>query len=284
MQHLDLTLPSAPENLALDEALLEACEAGIINGVLRFWEPSEYFVVVGYANRIEREVDQPYCQKQGIPVLRRCSGGGTVLQGPGCLNYAVVLRLDQTPALQSIAGTNEFVLRRNASALGALLGPVEQVGQTDLALGGLKFSGNSQRRGKSALLFHGSLLVNLDLLMVEKCLLMPSRQPEYRRNRSHREFLLNLKLPVRTIKEALLKAWQGTARLEEDPGERIPRTDLSRIEPLNPVGTRSTAPPFPEESRDAVEHLLTDPGPRFVERVASLVREKYGNAAWNQKF
>ena len=59
--------------------------------MLRFWEPNKPFVVVGYANQAAREVDLEACRKLGIPVFRRCTGGGTVLQGPGCLNYSLDL-------------------------------------------------------------------------------------------------------------------------------------------------------------------------------------------------
>ena len=56
MKLLDLTLPTPAENLACDEALLNQAEA---NGgeILRFWEPREHFVVVGYANKVGTEVD-----------------------------------------------------------------------------------------------------------------------------------------------------------------------------------------------------------------------------------
>src|SRR5690349_1163395 len=103
---LDLTLATPGENLACDEALLEQCESGDAPGVLRFWEPAGYFVVVGYANHIRREVNEAACAAEGIPVLRRCSGGGTVLQGPGCLNYSLVLNIEEEPALQSIPSAN----------------------------------------------------------------------------------------------------------------------------------------------------------------------------------
>src|SRR5262245_29464931 len=93
MRLLDYTFPTPEENLACDEALLDLCEAGHAPEVLRFWEPSSHFVVVGYANRIADEVNVTECRTRGIPILRRCSGGGTVLQGPGCVNYALVLRI-----------------------------------------------------------------------------------------------------------------------------------------------------------------------------------------------
>src|SRR4029077_18373734 len=94
MKWLDLTLPTPAENLACDEALLDQCEAGQGEGVLRFWEPPGLFVVVGYANPVATEVNAAACREHGIPIFRRCSGGGTVLQGPGCLNYALILKIE----------------------------------------------------------------------------------------------------------------------------------------------------------------------------------------------
>jgi lipoate-protein ligase A len=94
---------------------------------------------------------------------------------------------------------------------------IERQGQTDLAIGGLKFSGNAQRRKKHFLLFHGSFLLHLDIDLLEKILPMPSRQPDYRVNRSHSEFLLNLRVPAHTVKAALAKAWCAAAPLAQIP-------------------------------------------------------------------
>src|SRR5689334_4969218 len=97
MNWLDLTLSSPSLNLALDEALLDQCEEGSSDEVLRFWEPREPFVVLGYSNKVLSEVNLSYCRENNIPVLRRTSGGGTVLQGPGCLNYSLVLASERRP-------------------------------------------------------------------------------------------------------------------------------------------------------------------------------------------
>src|SRR5256884_9991393 len=147
MKYCDLTLPSAEENLACDEVLLDLCDEGDAGEVIRFWEPAQYFVVVGYGNKLATEVNVPFCQLNTIPVLRRCSGGGTVLQGPGCLNYSLILPISESGPLQSIPATNGFILKRHQAALSELLqAPIEMQGHTDLAIGGLKISGNSQRR------------------------------------------------------------------------------------------------------------------------------------------
>ncbi len=225
MRYCDLTFATPEENLACDEALLDQCETGQTEDLLRFWEPTSYFVVVGYANAVQAEVNLLFCRQHNLPVLRRCSGGGTVLQGPGCMNYSLILRITEGSPLQGISSTNDFVLGRNAQALGTLLNaPVEKQGHTDLALRGLKFSGNAQRRRQHSLLFHGCFLLNLDLDLVQKTLPLPSKQPEYRASRSHQDFLLNLELPAAKLKEMLAAAWNATV-----PASDLPREELKRL-------------------------------------------------------
>jgi lipoate-protein ligase A len=221
MKYCDLTFPTPEENLACDEALLELGDRTPTDGLLRLWEPEGYFVVLGYANAAGTEANLPYCQDNAVPVLRRCTGGGTVLQGPGVLNYSLIFPISSGP-FESITGTNKFILERHQSALAAWLrAPVELSGQTDLAIGGLKFSGNAQRRRQRALLFHGSFLLHLDLAQVEKALPMPSRQPDYRLNRSHSDFLLNLNTPADALKETLLKAWNAETAFADVPLGRV---------------------------------------------------------------
>ena len=222
MKLCDLTLPTPEENLACDEALLDLCEAGGNDELLRLWVPPQYFVVIGYANKAATEVNLPYCREHAIPVLRRCTGGGTVLQGPGVLNYSLILRIDDSGPFHSIHATNQFILERHRDALASLVqAPVEWRGQTDLAIGGLKFAGNAQRRRRRFLLFHGSFLLGLDIGLIEKVLPQPSRQPEYRANRSHADFLTNLDVPDHAIKAALSHVWDATAPLDRIPFDQI---------------------------------------------------------------
>ena len=222
MKYLDLTLPAPAENLACDEALLDRCEEGEAGGVLRFWEPRESFVVVGYANKVAAEVNVEACRAHGIPLLRRCSGGGTVLQGPGCLNYSLILPMQNFGPLESVTGTNRFVMQRQQEVLTKLLGrPVQIQGHTDLTLGDLKFSGNAQRRKRQCLIFHGTFLLNFDLAQVQQFLTFPSKQPNYRQGRSHQDFLTNLQLSAVAIKQALGEGWGATESLKEVPATAI---------------------------------------------------------------
>jgi lipoate-protein ligase A len=229
MTLLDLTLPTPAENLALEEALLDAAEAGESGEVLRFWESPTHFVVVGYANKIATEVNVAACAAKGIPILRRCSGGGTVVQGPGCLNYAVVLRITETGPTRSISTANQYVMERIRagiqSAIGNRQSAISIQGHTDLTIitphaprpTPLKFSGNAQRRRKNFLLFHGSLLLNFNLPLISELLLMPSLQPDYRSGRSHEQFITNLNLPAAVVKNAIAAEWQADERNGQPP-------------------------------------------------------------------
>src|SRR6478735_12824692 len=88
---LDHTAESLNENLALDEALLLAAEAGVGDEVLRFWEWPAKAVVLGAGGSIAIDVNEAACRADGVLLHRRPSGGGTVLLGRGCLLYSLVL-------------------------------------------------------------------------------------------------------------------------------------------------------------------------------------------------
>ena len=211
MHCLNLTLADPDQNLLLDESLLDWVELTQATSILRFWQPSEPFVVLGYGNKAENEVHLDHCSTNGIPTLRRCSGGGTVLMLPGCLNFALILPITSSPLLESITETNHFVMRRQLAAIQSLLDvEVKIQGTTDLAIHHKKISGNAQRRRRKTVLFHGSFLVNADLNLIQNCLKFPSRSPDYRKGRPHDGFLANIGISEKSIKRTLCQVWGVT--------------------------------------------------------------------------
>ena len=217
---LDHSFPSPAENLACDEALLDQLDKGEGEPTLRFWVSPIPFVVVGYGNQIGSEVNVAECARLEIPILRRTSGGGTVVQGPGCLNYSLVLPIAEETA--TIPDTNCFIMRKHRDAFAELLGKdVAIQGHTDLTVGDLKFSGNAQRRKKNALLFHGCFLMEFDLDLIERVLAHPSREPDYRSRRAHRDFLTNLKIPSLAVKQVLIQTWHARGEISPPPMEDL---------------------------------------------------------------
>jgi lipoate-protein ligase A len=210
MQYLDLTLPTCAQNVACDEALLQKKERDGGDEILRVWESPDYCVVIGYSTDETMEVNVSACRALNVPVLRRCSGGGAVVLGRGCLNYALILEIARHPEIGTLGGANRFVMQRNRDAVQSLVKEAVEIhGATDLVIGGRKFSGNSQRRGRRYVLFHGSLLLHFDLSLIAKLLPMPSKQPGYRRNRPHLEFLMNLGIDAEHLKMALRQTWNA---------------------------------------------------------------------------
>ncbi len=133
------------------------------------------------------------------------------------MSYALVLPLELTPELKTIAGANSYIMEQNRRAVELLLnGGVTIAGHTDLVWNGKKFSGNSQRRTRNALLFHGTFLLKFDLLLVEKALQMPLLQPDYRQQRPHGEFIGNIPLSPLALKSALRQAWQVSGKFTEN--------------------------------------------------------------------
>jgi lipoate---protein ligase len=241
MLRLMLTLDSPAENIALDEALVDEAEAlGPAAEYLRIWEAPSPLVVLGRSSKVADEVDVAACRGLGIPILRRTSGGAAIVAGPGCLMYAVVLSYDRRPEARGIPASHAHVLDRLAAGLQSQAPNVSRAGTSDLVLvgsGGLgaarKFSGNSLRVKRTHFLYHGTLLYDFDLALVAECLRTAPRQPEYREQRNHLEFVTNLPLARTALETALTSAWptHGEAtdwprgRVEELVRERYSRDD-----------------------------------------------------------
>jgi lipoate-protein ligase A len=203
MDFLVVTLPTLAEHLALDEALLLEAEAGRGGEVLRLWEWPRPAVVLGAGGRIADDVDVAACERDGVPLARRASGGGTVLLGPGCLLYSLVLRYDRAAELRDIRKSYHWILSRVVEALPG----VTVAGPSDLAVGDRKIGGSSQQRKREHLLHHGTLLYAFDLSLISSHLREPPRQPEYRGRRPHGEFVTNVTAGREALAERLRAAW-----------------------------------------------------------------------------
>lgn len=201
------TEPTA--ELAFDEAMLleaDASACSLLDAAsgdsecLRLWEFASPVVVLGRSSKFDGEVDHEFCDERHVPVLRRCSGGASIVAGPGCLMYSVVLSFALQPELQKIDVAHRFVMQRLLDAVRIQVPDVQMQGTCDLTIDDRKFSGNSVRISRQHLLYHGTILYDADLDFIARCLATPPRQPEYRRQRPHSDFITNLNVdPKRLI-------------------------------------------------------------------------------------
>lgn len=193
MKLLQYSCKTPKENIAIDEYLLQEVNIGAYSdGICRIWESNQVFVVMGLSKSLNQDVHEIACLRDGIDILKRCSGGGTVLQGPGCFNYSYLLPLSYHQQLQSVSSTTAYVLSLVQATLASLIPNTQQKGISDLVINDLKFSGNAQRRIKHAILFHGTILYNFDVSLITKYLKEPIDQPEYRHHRHHCDFIQNI--------------------------------------------------------------------------------------------
>lgn len=193
--------------VAGDEALVRQVDADPQRGVLRLWEVADPAVIVGRSNDIAREVDVAACERDGVPILRRASGGGAVVLGTGCLCYALALPIDERHRQRGVTAITADIMRRLAAAWSTPEQAVTVQGVSDLVVMGRKFSGNSQRWLKRALLHHGTVLYEGDLARIGRYLRFPSRVPDYRGERSHAEFVGTLPMSRAEIITRLRAAW-----------------------------------------------------------------------------
>lgn len=224
MKLLHLTHESAATNLAIDEALLETAEATEnYPEVLRIWEPEHPLVVLGRSSPIEQEANLSYCQRENVKVLRRCSGGQSIVTGPGCLMYAVLLDYRQRPELRMLDRAHQFVMRQMQQSIASLGINVEMQGTSDLTHQGRKFSGNALRCKRNWFVYHGTMICDFDIDLIAKCLGNPIRVPEYRAGRSHRDFLTQLPTTANELTRAVVDHWGAAVELDEWPEEMANR-------------------------------------------------------------
>ena len=209
----DLTLKTPQENILYDEVLLHLAEQGRGGEVLRFWESPDIFVVLGKICKEQEDIKIDAVLKDNIPVLRRSSGGGTVLQGQGCLNYALVLSKARDPQIADLRKSYQYILGKVILALKqfdveAVFCPISDIA---LAHSLKKISGNAQKRSKQFILHHGTMLYDFDLQSIEKYLKIPNETPEYRQRRPHADFVANVSFNTGAMKNNLKKIFKVTA-------------------------------------------------------------------------
>src|SRR5262245_36191690 len=124
--------------LDADWAMFQAVEAGQAPVLWRSWEVREPVVVIGRRGSLADDAIQDACRADGIRVLRRFSGGGAVVLGRGCLNFAVAMSLATRPDLIDVERSFDVILHAIAASLAV---PGVAVFGCDLALDGRKVSG-----------------------------------------------------------------------------------------------------------------------------------------------
>ncbi len=145
-------------------------------------------IILGRYNKLEDWVNADIAEADGVPVLRRLSGGGTVYHDNGTLCYSLIAPGKLLNEKRGAASHLEFF--RSLLIMGLWRAGVcaERSRLSDLALNGRKISGNAARITKHGVVLHGTLLFTVDHHSMEKYLPIPPDRPGI----SHREFVTSM--------------------------------------------------------------------------------------------
>ncbi len=140
-------------NLALEEYLLKRDT----ETYFMLWQ-SEDSVVVGKHQNAMAEINYRFLQREGVPVARRLSGGGTVFHGDGNVNFTYLINGEKGKLIDFRRFVSPVV-----DYLATLGIPAEIGTRNDILVEGLKVSGNAEHVYRSRVLHHGTLLFGANL-------------------------------------------------------------------------------------------------------------------------
>lgn len=170
------------EQLQIEEALLRASHE---NWCLINWG-SPPAIVMGISGKLEELIDEKKLQQCPIPVIRRFSGGGTVVVDHQTLFVTFICNAEKT-----VSCCPQKVLHWTADFYKSVFPTGFQLQENDYAMGDRKFGGNAQYFRKERWLHHSSLLWDYQPFHMEY-LLHPMKTPKYREGRNHLDFLCKL--------------------------------------------------------------------------------------------
>jgi lipoate-protein ligase A len=195
-------------NLAIEEHLLRNVS---LPDPLFFLYSNRPAVITGRNQNIFQEVDPAYLKTNGIHLLRRLSGGGTVYHDLGNLNFAFITKGKED--LHKFAKVTAPIIR----ALNDLGLDAELKGKSDIFAAGKKISGNAQYASGGRMISHGTLLFNADLKTLGKAIRPRQARIETKAVPSVRSQVVNIRQllagesTIQDLKQALLTSVFGVS-------------------------------------------------------------------------
>lgn len=188
-------------------------------------------IIVGKFQNTLAEINLDYVDQQGIKVVRRMSGGGTVYHDLGNLNFSFHTRFEGSDFLDFSTFTAPVL-----SLLNDLGVPAKLEGRNDLLLDGKKFSGNAKFAKNGKTIQHGTILLDSQMEVLADALKVNPLKFIDKAVKSNRSRVTNLidYLPVGTDTEKL-KEWLIAEIVKANPGaERYDFTeaDIAAIQRL----------------------------------------------------
>jgi lipoate-protein ligase A len=229
---LPLETHNAFMNMAVDEAILTARVAKKVSNTLRLyrWQPST--VSIGKNQNPQAEVYLDACKQEGVDVVRRISGGGTVYHDyEGEVTYSITAEASDL-GTADIASVYAKVYEAVKDAL-RLLGITADFSSGDakncpnMTVGGKKISGSSQTITRGNVLQHGTLLRSVDLPKMFTLLRLKNASCTQAADIASRKITsvqneLRHAVSPDTIANALAQGFRAMLKIQLEPGVLTP--------------------------------------------------------------
>ena len=157
--------------------------------VMMIWQAGKC-AMLGRNQIAEAEIDISCAKREGIQIVRRSSGGGTIFTDAGTLLYTLILPHAERDSLDA---AREKIAGPVVKALNALGIPAKLEGRNDILTDGKKVSGIAQYIRHDRICTHGSLLYDTDLEMLTRVLCVDEGKISSKGLKSVRSRVVNLK-------------------------------------------------------------------------------------------
>jgi lipoate-protein ligase A len=222
---IDTGIRTGRENVAFDQALIEAHNAGRVPETVRFlrFRPC---ALVGLHQILSHEVRLEYCARQGIQVGRRITGGGGLYLDEGQLGWE--LALERRGLGGDLAAIAARLCGAAAAGLRRLGVPAQFRPRNDIEVHGRKVSGTGGMIDGRTLFFQGTLLVDFDAQRMIEALKVPVEKLARRELDDARQRVVTLREvlgrvpPLAEVQAALLEGFREELGLDAQWGEATP--------------------------------------------------------------
>jgi lipoate-protein ligase A len=230
---LELETHNAYTNMAIDEAILTARIRNVAPNTIRFyrWNPSA--VSIGKFQNVDNEVHLKNCQRRGIDVVRRITGGGTVYHdAEGEITYSVIASKEDLNS-KDIAAVYAKIYAGLAEAIN-ILGLCADFNEGDaktcpnLTVNGKKISGSAQSHKGTIVLQHGTLLLDVDLEKMFTFLRVPWAKASMKIVNVAKNKITSIRNEIEKdvseaeVHQALIKGFQKSLNIQLENGRLIP--------------------------------------------------------------
>lgn len=152
-----------------------------------FWR-TEPTLMIGNYQIAAAEINEAHAKLQGIHIVRRLTGGGTIFTDPGSWQFSYIMRNRENREIAF-----ESFVRPVLEGLRDMGVDASMSARNDLLTDGRKFCGNAQHHSGSRVLHHGSILFDTDIDEMVRCLTVDDEKIVTKGIRSVRQRVTNLK-------------------------------------------------------------------------------------------